>query len=59
MDTKHLIFEVTDFLELQRLLDLHANDGYKAISLSSYFDNNQFKTYYTALMVKDGGSEKL
>ncbi|MFI5140228.1 MAG: hypothetical protein ACHQIM_20580 [Sphingobacteriales bacterium] len=59
MDTKHLIFEVTEFLELQRLFDLHAKDGYKAISLSSYFDSSNFKTYYTALMVKDGDREKL
>lgn len=49
-----MIFEVTDFLELQKILDLHAKDGYKAISLSSYFDANQFKTYYTALMAKEG-----
>ena len=59
MDTKHLIFEVTEFLELQRLFDLHAKDGYKAISLSSYFDGSNFKTYYIGLMVKDGNSEKL
>jgi hypothetical protein len=57
MDTKHLIFEVTDFLELQKILDLHAKDGYKAVSLSSYFDGSNGNTYYTALMVKE--SEKL
>jgi hypothetical protein len=59
MDTKHLIFEVTDFLELQRILDLHAKDGYKAISFSSYFDGSNFKTYYTALMAKEGDSGQL
>jgi hypothetical protein len=53
MDTKHLILEVTEFLELQRLLDLHAKNGYKAISLSSYFDGAQGRAYYTALMVKE------
>jgi hypothetical protein len=58
MDTKHLILEVTEFLQLQRLLDLHAKDGYKAISLSSYFDSAQYKTYYTALLVKYGDNEK-
>jgi hypothetical protein len=59
MDTKHLIFEVTEFLELQRLFDLHAKDGYKAVSLSSYFDPCEGKTYYTGLMVKDGDRGKL
>jgi hypothetical protein len=58
MDVKHLILEVTAFAELQRLLDLHAKNGFKTISYCSYFDIGQGKTYYTALMVKDTGSEK-
>jgi len=58
MDTKHLIFKVTDFLELQKILDLHAKDDYKAVSLSSYYDGQNGKTYYTALMVKEGDRSK-
>jgi len=58
METKHLILEVTAFLELQGLLDYYAKDGYKAISLSSYYDHSMGKTYYNALMVKEVGGEK-
>ena len=56
MDTKHLIFEVTEFLELQRLLDQHAQSGYKTVSFCSYYDYGQGQTYYNALMVKEGDS---
>ena len=57
MGIKHLILETDSASALQELLDLNANGGFKAISFSTYFDNNYGKTYYTALMEKPDNLE--
>jgi hypothetical protein len=58
MDTQHLILETDSFLELQGYLDFHAKNGYRAISMSSYFDYGMGKAYYNALLVKEVDGEK-
>jgi len=57
MDAKHIILETDSISKMQELLNVNAQNGYKAVSLNPYFDNNSGVTYYTALMVKYGGSE--
>jgi len=53
----HLILELTKLDELKKHLDYNATKGYKAISLTPYYDPTQGKVYYTALMVKYGSRD--
>ena len=52
MDAKHIILETDSISKMQELLNVNAQNGYKAVSLNPYFDNNSGVTYYTALMAK-------
>jgi len=57
MEIKHIILEADSASKLQALLDLNAKSGFKAISLSTYFDSLYGNTYYTALMEKSDNLE--
>ena len=56
MDAKHIILETDSISKMQELLNANAQNGYKAVSLTPYFDNNSGVAHYTALMVQCGDS---
>jgi ABC-type Zn uptake system ZnuABC Zn-binding protein ZnuA len=56
MQIEHIILEESSVIELEKLLDQNAKNGFKAISLNNWFNPNIEQVVYTALMVKYGSN---